>query len=126
MITFTILTATHQMDIANRHITGYMIVCVLSLDKPKITSPSMTSEPMRKARMSTTRLETKDLEDGAITPLNYVKFQKVTTLTIFIADNQQGTDVTRIDKLLFYGSPVNTTNMQNFKRVAGKSGEAHS
>ncbi|KAA3672309.1 uncharacterized protein DEA37_0006417 [Paragonimus westermani] len=76
--------------------------------------------------VQTFKLEPKDLTDGAVLALNYVKFQKVTTLTIFVADNQEGTDVTRINKLRFFGSPVNTTNMQNFKRVAGKTGEGHS
>ncbi|CAL8068177.1 unnamed protein product [Calicophoron daubneyi] len=71
-------------------------------------------------------LSPKDLADGASVLLNYVKFQKVTTVTLFIKDNQGGTDVTRIDKLKFFGSPVNTTNMQNFKRVAGKAGEGYS
>ncbi|KAF6775864.1 hypothetical protein AHF37_04158 [Paragonimus kellicotti] len=76
--------------------------------------------------VQTFNLEPKDLADGAVLTLNYVKFQKVTTLTIFVADNQKGTDVTRINKLRFFGSPVSTTNMQNFKRVAGKTGEGHS
>ncbi|KAA0197007.1 Thiol-disulfide exchange intermediate [Fasciolopsis buskii] len=67
-----------------------------------------------------------DLEDGKAIPLNFVKFQNVISLTIFVKDNQDGSEITRIDRLKFFGNPVNTTNMQNFKRVAGKSGEGHS
>ncbi|KAG5441038.1 Thioredoxin-like protein 1 [Clonorchis sinensis] len=76
--------------------------------------------------VQTLELETKDLIEGAIVPLNFVKFQNVTTITVFVADNQTGKEVTRIDRLRFFGTCVNTTNMQNFKRVAGKAGEGHS
>ncbi|OON18445.1 thioredoxin, partial [Opisthorchis viverrini] len=65
--------------------------------------------------VQTLELETKDLIDGAIVPLNFVKFQNVTTITVFVADNQTGKEVTRIDRLRFFGTCVNTTNMQNFK-----------
>ncbi|KOB64809.1 Thioredoxin, partial [Operophtera brumata] len=44
---------------------------------------------------------------------------------LFIKDNQSGDDVTQIDHLAFYGSPISTTNMGEFKRVAGKRGESH-
>jgi hypothetical protein len=44
---------------------------------------------------------------------------------IFIKDNQTGTETTRIDHLAIYGSPLSTTNMSDFKRIAGKKGEAH-
>ncbi len=44
---------------------------------------------------------------------------------IFIKDNQTGTETTRIDQLTIYGSPLSTTNMSDFKRIAGKKGEAH-
>jgi len=57
--------------------------------------------------------------------LRYVKFQSVNNLQVFVFDNQGGGDVTEIDSLTFYGIPVSTTNMQDFKRVAGKQGESH-
>jgi len=69
---------------------------------------------------------TKDeLKDGAVIPLKYVKLQNVTSLTLFVKDNQNGDDTTQIDHLSIIGSPVGTTNMSEFKRVAGKKGESH-
>lgn len=63
--------------------------------------------------------------EGTPIPLRFVKFQNVLNIQIFIKDNQVGSDVTRLDHLAFYGSPINTTNMGDFKRVAGKKGESH-
>jgi len=44
---------------------------------------------------------------------------------IFIKDNQGGAETTRIDHLAIFGTPLTTTNMGDFKRIAGKKGEAH-
>jgi hypothetical protein len=44
---------------------------------------------------------------------------------LFIKDNQNNTDTTQIDHLAIIGSPISTTNMGDFKRVAGKKGESH-
>jgi len=71
------------------------------------------------------KLSPEDITAGALISLKYVKFQNVNSLTIFIKDNQSGSDVTRIDHLGIIGNPVVTTNMNEFKRVAGKPGEAH-
>ena len=57
--------------------------------------------------------------------LRFVKFQSVSNLQIFIADNMSGSEITQIDSLTVYGAPVSTTNMQEFKRVAGQAGESH-
>ncbi|KAK7096274.1 thioredoxin-like protein 1 [Littorina saxatilis] len=66
-----------------------------------------------------------DFKDGAIVPLKFVKFQNVQSATIFVKDNQTGAETTQIDYIGFLGSPVCTTNMGEFKRVAGKKGESH-
>ena len=66
----------------------------------------------------------KDLEGGLIS-LKYVKFQNVMNLTIFVKDNQTDAETTKINHLQLIGSPVATTNMSDFKRVAGKKGESH-
>jgi len=70
-------------------------------------------------------IDKKDLESGNPVNLNFVKFQNVQNILIFIQDNQDGSDETRIDHLQLFGSSVSTTNMKDFKRVAGTKGEAH-
>lgn len=70
-------------------------------------------------------LTAEDCDTGNVVPLRYVKFQNVQNVTIFVKDNQEGGEVTRIDSLKFFGSTVSSTNMADFKRVAGKKGESH-
>jgi len=66
-----------------------------------------------------------DLNEDGVIPLKYVKLQNVMNFTLFVKDNQSGDETTRIDNLVLLGSPVGTTNMSEFKRVAGKKGESH-
>lgn len=68
---------------------------------------------------------TKENLEGTPIPLRFVKFQNVLNIQIFIKDNLAGSDITRIDHLAFYGSPISTTNMGDFKRISGKKGESH-
>jgi len=70
-------------------------------------------------------LTSKDLEGPKPVQLRYVKFQNVSSLTVFIKDNQTGADLTRLDLLQLIGSPLSATNMSEFKRVSGKKGESH-
>ncbi|BFZ14214.1 hypothetical protein BsWGS_17253 [Bradybaena similaris] len=70
-------------------------------------------------------LTPEDMQEGAVIPLKYVKLQNVISLTLFVKDNQVGADTTRIDHLALIGSPTSSTNMSDFKRVAGKKGESH-
>ncbi|RZF35381.1 hypothetical protein LSTR_LSTR009766 [Laodelphax striatellus] len=65
-----------------------------------------------------------DLEGNPIN-LRYVKFQNVHNIQLFIPSNQADCDSTRIDYLQFIGQPIHTTDMVDFKRVAGKKGEGH-
>lgn len=67
---------------------------------------------------------TSDQMDGGIIPLKFVKFQNVSNVQFFIKDNHGGDDVTQIDHLSVIGTPISTTNMNEFKRVAGKKGES--
>jgi len=69
-------------------------------------------------------LDAKDLS-GQPVNLRYVKFQNVQNIQIFIKDNQSGGDVTQLDYIGFIGSPITTTKMEDFKRIAGKKGESH-
>ena len=62
---------------------------------------------------------------GDLILLKFVKFQNVTNLQFFFKDNQGDEETTQIDYLAVIGTPINTTNMSEFKRVAGKKGEGH-
>lgn len=70
-------------------------------------------------------LKPEDFKDDGLIQLKYVKFQNVQNVTLFIKDNQSGDDETVIKSLQLVGTPVNATNMAEFKRVAGKKGESH-
>lgn len=67
---------------------------------------------------------TSDQLEGSVIPLKFVKFQNISNVQFFIKDNQGGGDVTQIDHLAIVGTPISTTNMSDFKRVAGKKGES--
>lgn len=69
-------------------------------------------------------MEPKDLS-GQPVKLRYVKFQSVQNIQLFIKDNQSGGEVTVLDHIAFIGSPIITTKMEDFKRIAGKKGESH-
>lgn len=70
------------------------------------------------------RITPDDLAGGFIT-LKYVKFQSVSNVQLFIETNQDNSDVTRIDKLGLFGTPVTTTNMRDFKKIEGKKAEVN-
>ncbi|XP_058816559.1 thioredoxin-like protein 1 [Topomyia yanbarensis] len=54
-----------------------------------------------------------------------VEFQNVQNMQLFVKDNHSGDETTIIDHLAFIGSPITTTKMDDFQRVAGKKGESH-
>ncbi|KAK1432447.1 hypothetical protein QVD17_09344 [Tagetes erecta] len=49
--------------------------------------------------------------------LKYVKFQNVRSLTIFIEDNQSGSDITKVQKIVLQGTTVETTDMKGLKKI---------
>ncbi|XP_058816623.1 thioredoxin-like protein 1 [Topomyia yanbarensis] len=67
----------------------------------------------------------KDLVSGSPIPLHSVKFLNVQNMQLFVKDNRSGDETTIIDHLAFIGSPIATTKMDDFQRVAGKKGESH-
>eukprot|EP00980_Cylindrotheca_fusiformis_P031630 scaffold26716_cov137-Cylindrotheca_fusiformis.AAC.5 len=63
----------------------------------------------------TIELTPEDLrEGGEPIQLKFVKFQRVSSITIFIEDNEGG-EVSALGGLKLYGRPVATTNMAEFK-----------
>ncbi|EER93299.1 hypothetical protein BDA96_01G059100 [Sorghum bicolor] len=65
----------------------------------------------------TLELSSDHLIENKPLPLKYVKFQNVRSLTIFIEDNQSGSDVSKIHKIALYGTTVDTTNMKDLKKI---------
>ncbi|TQD87556.1 hypothetical protein C1H46_026855 [Malus baccata] len=49
--------------------------------------------------------------------LKYVKFQNVRSLTVFIEDNQSGSEVTKVQKIVLCGTTVETTDMKGLKKI---------
>uniref|UniRef100_A0A8C1VA63 Thioredoxin-like 1 n=1 Tax=Cyprinus carpio TaxID=7962 RepID=A0A8C1VA63_CYPCA len=70
-------------------------------------------------------LSEEDYKDDGLIPLRYVKFQNVNSVTLFIRSNQGDEETTKVNYLTFIGTPVQATNMNDFKRVVGKKGESH-
>ncbi|KAG8131229.1 hypothetical protein E2320_017762 [Naja naja] len=66
-----------------------------------------------------------DIKEDSIIQLRYVKFQNVNSVTLFVQSNQGDEETTRIAYFTFIGTPVQATNMNDFKRVVGKKGESH-
>lgn len=65
---------------------------------------------------TTLELTAEDLRetaDGIL--LRYVNYQRVKTVTLYIEDNNGG-EISSLGKLQFFGKPVATTNMKDFKK----------
>ncbi|XP_053152551.1 thioredoxin-like protein 1 isoform X1 [Hemicordylus capensis] len=58
-----------------------------------------------------------DIKEDSIIQLRYVKFQNVNSVTLFVQSNQGDEETTRIAYFTFIGTPVQATNMNDFKRV---------
>ncbi|KAJ3186156.1 hypothetical protein HDU85_007595 [Gaertneriomyces sp. JEL0708] len=52
-----------------------------------------------------------DYQNSAIVNLRFVKYQKVYNVNIFVKDNLGNEEITKIKQIIFYGTPVETTNM---------------
>ena len=68
-------------------------------------------------------LELEPSQLGERTDVKFVKFQGVERLTVFVESNQGDEDSSALSCLKLWGAPVATTNMGEFKRVAGEKGE---
>jgi len=64
--------------------------------------------------------------EGSALELPKLKFANVRDITLFFPGNHGDSDVTDVTQIIFLGMPHgNVTDMAEFKRVAGKAGEAH-
>ncbi|XP_061334836.1 thioredoxin-like protein 1 [Pezoporus flaviventris] len=70
-------------------------------------------------------LSPEDIREAGSIPLRYVKFQNVNSVTLFVQSNHGAEATTRVTYFTFIGTPVQATNMNDFKRVVGKKGESH-
>lgn len=65
-------------------------------------------------------LEELEIQEGELQGdliLNFVKYQNVSNLTLFVQDNRDGGDVTEMSKLEIYGAPLHETNMKDLKKT---------
>ncbi|KAF9972268.1 Thioredoxin-like protein 1 [Actinomortierella ambigua] len=56
-------------------------------------------------------------EKDGLVPLRFVKFQNVSSIILFVVDNQEGEDTTQIQQLIFVGSSLDGTDMSALKKV---------
>ncbi|KAI8062803.1 PITH domain-containing protein [Gilbertella persicaria] len=61
-------------------------------------------------------LKPEHFEQDAIVNLRFVKYQNITHIMLFIEDNQEDEETTKIQQLVFIGSPVEATNMSDFNK----------
>ncbi|KAJ2056875.1 hypothetical protein GGI17_005966 [Coemansia sp. S146] len=67
---------------------------------------------------------TKDVyKKGGVVNLRYVRFQNVSSLSIYVADNLGDDDVTAISQLAFIGTAVDTANVSDIRQ--GEDGHSH-
>jgi hypothetical protein len=65
-----------------------------------------------------------DFSANKATALRFVKFQNVPSITVFIQDNQDGSDVSALKRITFIGSLADKqTDFKNFKSAGGDGGE---
>ena len=86
--------------------------CQLTHDDPNTKEDCDDVDPTQ-----TMHLTTDDLKESAEPmPLQFVKYQRVKSVTLFVEDNQGG-DITALGSLKFFGRPVVSTNMSEFKKT---------
>jgi len=73
---------------------------------------------------ATQELEWTEEQLGQRRELKFVSFQAVDQLTVFVRSNQGDAESSVLTSLQFWGASVHTTNMGDFKRVAGEAGES--
>lgn len=103
---------------------------LVKLHAIKIAGPADGSAPKTvKLFANRDRMDFSDAEDFPATqtltltsesqtlPLTLTKFLSVSSITVFIENNQADEEVTALSRLEFVGLPVHTTNMNDLKKV---------
>ncbi len=93
-----------DMDSAPLNIKTYINKAPMSFDDVDAIDP-----------MEELELQEGELEGDII--LNFVKYQNVSNLTIFVENNREGGDVTQMSKLEIHGAPLLQSDMKNLKKV---------
>jgi len=65
----------------------------------------------------TFELEPEDVAEGRELATNFVRFQSVTNLSVFVERNHGGADTTIINRIQIIGCPIAGTNMNELKKV---------
>ncbi|VDL74193.1 unnamed protein product [Nippostrongylus brasiliensis] len=69
------------------------------------------------AALQTLEFSEKAQSEPELLQLKYVKFQNVNNIQLFVENNQGGGDVTELEVLKIYGTPLSGVNMSEFKRI---------
>jgi len=77
------------------------------------------NDAKRSEAVQTLEFDKKNLQDGSPVELRFVKFQNVQAISLFFTNNQSDSDQTIIKSINFFGTPIATTNMKDFKKAEG-------
>eukprot|EP00966_Prymnesium_polylepis_P251809 5821216-Prymnesium_polylepis.1 len=64
----------------------------------------------------TAATQTLSVSGGAPSLLQFVKFQCVCSITVFVEDNHDDAEVTCVERLAFVGEAIHKTNMNDLKK----------
>lgn len=66
----------------------------------------------------TLKLEAQDMENGRLKELNFVNFQRVNSICIFVEENA-GADETILSQLVMYGEPTEEMDLSAWQPIKG-------
>jgi len=112
IIPFNQAVKLHSMHIGSAE--GVPKTLKLWINRTSMTFDDVDSFPPTQ----TIELSSSDFKIGhvAVVPLHFVKWQCVQSVTVFVENNLEGSDVTTVTKLQFAGMPIQTTNMNDLKK----------
>jgi len=101
-----------SIDHAPKQVKLYVNRSTLGFDEVGSVEPTQVLE-----------LTKEDYADNKMIPLRFVKWQSVSSVVIFIENNLDETETTQLQQLVFIGQTVETTKMDDLKKV-GADGQA--